>query len=54
MPEQHALLRQGISTHGIRHTNLTWAERNFGYAVACAYADHTDSEPRPLATAEGW
>ncbi len=34
---------QGISTHWIRHTTLTWVERNFGYAVARAYAGHTDS-----------
>ena len=34
---------QGISTHWIRHTILTWVERNFGYAVARAYAGHTDS-----------
>ena len=25
-----------------RHTILTWVERNFGYAVARAYAGHTD------------
>jgi len=34
---------QQISTHWIRHTTLTWVERNFGYAVAKAYAGHTDS-----------
>jgi len=34
---------QGISTHWIRHTTLTWVERNFGYAIARAYAGHTDS-----------
>jgi integrase/recombinase XerC len=34
---------QGISTHWIRHTTLTWVERNFGLAVAHAYAGHTDS-----------
>jgi len=34
---------QQISTHWIRHTTLTWVERNFGYAVARAYADHTDA-----------
>jgi integrase/recombinase XerC len=27
---------QGISSHWIRHTILTWVERNFGYAVARA------------------
>ncbi len=26
--------------HWIRHTTLTWVERNFGYAVAQAYAGH--------------
>ncbi|MFE9751461.1 tyrosine-type recombinase/integrase [Saccharothrix saharensis] len=30
----------GISTHWLRHTTLTWVERNFGYAVARAYAGH--------------
>ncbi|KZM72710.1 tyrosine-type recombinase/integrase [Nocardia terpenica] len=34
---------QGISTHWLRHTTLTWVERNFGYGVARAYAGHTDS-----------
>ena len=33
---------QQISSHWIRHTTLTWVERNFGYAVAHAYAGHTD------------
>lgn len=33
---------QGISTHWLRHTTLTWVERNFGYAIARAYAGHTD------------
>jgi integrase/recombinase XerC len=33
---------QGISTHWIRHTTLTWVERNFGLPVAHAYAGHTD------------
>jgi DDE superfamily endonuclease len=32
---------QQISMHWIRHTTLTWVERNFGYAVARAYAGHT-------------
>jgi integrase len=31
-----------ISTHWLRHTTLTWVERNFGYAIARAYAGHTD------------
>ncbi|MEW2507918.1 site-specific integrase [Amycolatopsis sp. NPDC047767] len=33
--------RQGISTHWLRHTTLTWVERNFGYATAQAFAGHT-------------
>lgn len=33
---------QGVSTHWLRHTTLTWVERNFGYGVARAYAGHTD------------
>jgi integrase len=33
---------QQISTHWLRHTTLTWVERNFGHAVARAYAGHTD------------
>ncbi|WP_083863540.1 tyrosine-type recombinase/integrase [Nocardia exalbida] len=32
-----------VSAHWLRHTTLTWVERNFGYAVARAYAGHTDS-----------
>ncbi len=34
---------QQVSMHWIRHTTLTWVERNFGYAVARAYAGHTDT-----------
>ncbi len=34
---------QAISTHWLRHTTLTWVERQFGYGVARAYAGHTDS-----------
>jgi integrase len=34
---------QQISIHWLRHTTLTWVERNFGYAIARAYAGHTDS-----------
>ena len=34
---------QQISTHWLRHTTLTWVERNFGYATAKAYAGHTDN-----------
>ena len=35
---------QGISTHWLRHTTLTWVERHFGYGIARAYAGHTDSQ----------
>jgi hypothetical protein len=35
--------RQGISTHWLRHTTLTWVERHFSYGIARAYALHTDS-----------
>ncbi|MGW5569924.1 tyrosine-type recombinase/integrase [Nocardia thailandica] len=31
-----------VTTHWIRHTVLGWVERNFGYAVAHAYAAHAD------------
>lgn len=31
---------QGISTHWIRHTTLTWVERTFSYAVAAKYGGH--------------
>ncbi|MFF5056161.1 tyrosine-type recombinase/integrase [Micromonospora sp. NPDC000663] len=34
---------QQISTHWLRHTTLTWVERNFGYAIARAYAGHSES-----------
>lgn len=34
--------RQLISAHWIRHTTLTWVERNFGHAIARAFAGHTD------------
>ncbi|MCP2323671.1 site-specific recombinase XerD [Hamadaea flava] len=32
----------GVSSHWLRTTTLTWVERNFGYAVARAYAGHND------------
>jgi integrase/recombinase XerC len=31
---------QQVTMHWLRHTTLTWIERNFGYAVARAYAGH--------------
>jgi integrase/recombinase XerC len=42
---------QQISMHWIRHTILTWVERNFGYAVARAYAGHTEGSSEAGATA---
>lgn len=35
------VITQGISTHWLRHTTLTWVERNFSPAIATAYAGHT-------------
>lgn len=34
--------KQGITTHWLRHTTLTWVERYYGYAIAHAYAGHHD------------
>jgi hypothetical protein len=31
-----------VSTHWLRHITLIWIRRNFGFAVAHAYAGHTD------------
>jgi integrase/recombinase XerC len=42
---------QQISSHWIRHTTLTWVERNFGYAVARGYAGHTEGGSETGATA---
>ncbi|CRK57091.1 hypothetical protein [Alloactinosynnema sp. L-07] len=39
-----------VSTHWLRHTTLTWVERNFGYAVAHAYAGHNDATDHANAT----
>lgn len=41
---------QQISTHWIRHTTLTWVERNFGYAITRAYAGHTGTSSDSGAT----
>ncbi|MEV5650506.1 site-specific integrase [Nocardia sp. NPDC052254] len=32
---------QQITAHWLRHTTLTWVERNYGYAIARAYAGHS-------------
>jgi integrase len=39
---------QQISTHWLRHTTLTWVERNFGFAVA--RAGHTDPDNKATTT----
>ncbi|MGW6729632.1 tyrosine-type recombinase/integrase [Nocardia sp. NPDC055029] len=31
---------QGVTTHWLRHTTLTWVERTFSYAVAQSFAGH--------------
>jgi hypothetical protein len=41
---------QQISTHWLRHTTLTWVERQFGYAVAQAYAGHMSGDASVTAT----
>ena len=33
---------QGVSTHWLRHTTLTWVERHFSYGISRAYAGHRD------------
>ncbi|MEU3768651.1 site-specific integrase [Amycolatopsis keratiniphila] len=32
-----------VTAHWLRHTTLTWVERNFGIGVARAYAGHSDT-----------
>ncbi|WP_235946624.1 tyrosine-type recombinase/integrase [Nocardia terrae] len=44
------VVSQGITAHWLRHTTLTWVERNFGYAVAHAFAGHTDDSTPAGAT----
>jgi site-specific recombinase XerD len=54
----------GISAHWLRHTTLTWVEREFGYAVAHSYAGHhhdkgttliyTRGRDREVAAALAW
>ncbi|WP_433261653.1 tyrosine-type recombinase/integrase [Actinosynnema sp. CS-041913] len=40
----------GVSAHWLRHSTLTWVERSYSYAVARAYAGHTDAKGAPTAT----
>ncbi len=44
-------LDDGLIAEAIRHTILTWVERNSGYAVARAYVGHADSGSDVGATA---
>ncbi|WP_433194578.1 tyrosine-type recombinase/integrase [Nocardia sp. CA-107356] len=41
---------QQISTHWLRHTTLTWVERNFNYAIARAFAAHAEPTGQDGAT----
>ncbi|MFD3596437.1 tyrosine-type recombinase/integrase [Nocardia sp. NPDC058640] len=34
------VLAQGVTIHWLRHTTITWVERNFGFAIAREYAGH--------------
>jgi len=34
------IAEQNVTTHWLRHTTITWVERNFGYGIARAYAGH--------------
>ena len=41
---------QGVTTHWLRHTTLTWVERTFSYAVAREYAGHSGKTGGTTAT----
>lgn len=41
---------QQITTHWLRHTTLTWVERNFGYATARAFAAHAEPSGQDATT----
>ena len=45
---------QQISAHWLRHTTLTWVERNFGYAVARAYAGHAETTSSDVGATAGY
>ncbi|MFF5292076.1 tyrosine-type recombinase/integrase [Paractinoplanes globisporus] len=45
---------QQISAHWLRHTTLTWVERNFGYAVARAYAGHAENTGGDVGATAGY
>jgi hypothetical protein len=41
------VITHNISMHWIRHTTLTWVERNYKFEIAVAYAGHTDKKGAP-------
>ena len=41
---------QGVTIHWLRHTTLTWVERNFGYAVAREFGRHEGKKAGTTAT----
>ncbi|MFG2042963.1 hypothetical protein [Dactylosporangium sp. NPDC048998] len=45
------VVTQQVSIHWLRHTTLTWVERNFGCAIAQAYAGHADGNSEAGTTA---
>lgn len=45
---------QQISAHWLRHTTITWVERNFGYAVARAYAGHDETTGSDVGATAGY
>ncbi len=42
---------QQVSTHWLRHTTLTWVDRNFGFSMAHAYAGHSEDSGKVPTTA---
>ncbi|MBF6497407.1 tyrosine-type recombinase/integrase [Nocardia cyriacigeorgica] len=40
----------GVTAHWIRHTTITWVEREFGLAIARAFAGHIEPNSHPNAT----
>lgn len=43
----------GVSTHWLRHTTLTWVERQYGYAIAHTYAGHSHDKGTTLIYTRG-
>jgi hypothetical protein len=38
------------AAHWLRHTTLTWVERNFGFAAARACTGHADADSKATTT----